>query len=1008
MRAKRFLAGLLAVVMLLSLCVTTTVAAGTDYTAGLTVTKVDDNKLSVSCDAGPADASVTIQGAQTFIVAFDLTVLKPLLKNGTTEATITTTPASVAMPSYKWENPTTLNEWEVKIYAYKSADGNTGFLIIQPGNEETATLSSTVSLAKFYLGFQTGKTYADVTKDTIRFATSDELKDMASDKALKFNDGNATYAWSNGGTGDTLTITPTVTASGFDFAIPAPPHEHAWDTSVWSGDATHHWHNCTADGCTAADSEKNGYDVHNYNQERTDAKYLKTAGNCKTPAEYYKSCICGAFVKDDANIFTVKVDTPHTGTEVWESKDANTHVQKWSCCGKIVTEENHTPGADGVCTKCNAGCAHADLTMTVAKPASCTEDGNNAYWICNVCHKVFKDNSGSADLTQETTVEAETLAKSHDFEANVPEKPATCETAGTKAYRHCKACDKNFEINSDNEIIDINSPPLNHSVIKFNQVDADCENTGTKEHWVCQRPGCGAKFWDKDMTQKIENANELIISASTTHAALELKHDSNNHWYNCTKCGAIEINKEAHDKAAQEATCKKLNKCSVCGQEWGTLDSSKHENAEAEWVQTATKHKKVWKCCDAVVVNETAHSWNENGKCTECGYQCIHIGGNATCETKAVCDNCGKSYGDYADHKLTHHPAVAATCVAKGNVEYWSCSDCNKNYNSATGGNVVAKIETAIDSNNHTGKNHLVAKGNGTHDVVCECGTVIRNEACSGGTASCTEKAECSVCHQKYGDLAAHTYTKGQYKTVETKGSIKVERLICDVCGNTAIEGTTEHPLYRASISLDMILKVVKASDGTNAVPAGKVFGYTITTEPTIAGLPTAFNFAATKGGDETITQAHLFACSDKEDAEAIKALKDLLGRTWTIKQTTASADGWTVDGTVYTLTFAVTDQNVVTPTITKVVKETKTEIDPATNKVQSIEFTNTYKSTSTTPGGNGGTGGGFPFKDSNKTNNTGKVESQKTFDGGIALYVGLSVLSLTGSALVIRKKKEF
>ena len=36
------------------------------------------------------------------------------------------------------------------------------------------------------------------------------------------------------------------------------------------------------------------------------------------------------------------------------------------------------------------------------------------------------------------------------------------------------------------------------------------------------------------------------------------------------------------------------------------------------------------------------------------------------------------------------------------------------------------------------------------------------------------------------------------------------------------------------------------------------------------------------------------------------------------------------------------------------------------------------------------------------------KIESGKTFDAGIAMYVGLGILSVTGSAMVIRKKKEF
>lgn len=52
-----------------------------------------------------------------------------------------------------------------------------------------------------------------------------------------------------------------------------------------------------------------------------------------------------------------------------------------------------------------------------------------------------------------------------------------------------------------------------------------------------------------------------------------------------------------------------------------------------------------------------------------------------------------------------------------------------------------------------------------------------------------------------------------------------------------------------------------------------------------------------------------------------------------------------------------------------------------------------------------GGTGGGFPFKDSNKTT-TPTVSSAKTFDAGAAMYAGLAILSLTGSAMVIRKKE--
>ena len=53
-------------------------------------------------------------------------------------------------------------------------------------------------------------------------------------------------------------------------------------------------------------------------------------------------------------------------------------------------------------------------------------------------------------------------------------------------------------------------------------------------------------------------------------------------------------------------------------------------------------------------------------------------------------------------------------------------------------------------------------------------------------------------------------------------------------------------------------------------------------------------------------------------------------------------------------------------------------------------------------------TSGGSNGSSDTTTKDNGKtVQSGKTFDGGIALYVGLSVLSATGSALVITKKKR-
>lgn len=63
---------------------------------------------------------------------------------------------------------------------------------------------------------------------------------------------------------------------------------------------------------------------------------------------------------------------------------------------------------------------------------------------------------------------------------------------------------------------------------------------------------------------------------------------------------------------------------------------------------------------------------------------------------------------------------------------------------------------------------------------------------------------------------------------------------------------------------------------------------------------------------------------------------------------------------------------------------------------------------TGTTTGTNPNAKNPYEKNDTTKKDDGKKVESGKTFDAGIALYVGLSVLSVTGGALVIGKKKEF
>ena len=74
-----------------------------------------------------------------------------------------------------------------------------------------------------------------------------------------------------------------------------------------------------------------------------------------------------------------------------------------------------------------------------------------------------------------------------------------------------------------------------------------------------------------------------------------------------------------------------------------------------------------------------------------------HTGGKATCTEKAVCEVCGKAYGepDPKNHTdLKHVPAKAATEDAEGNIEYWHCEGCNKYYSDKDGTKEIKKADT--------------------------------------------------------------------------------------------------------------------------------------------------------------------------------------------------------------------------------------------------------------------------------------------------------------------------
>ena len=110
-----------------------------------------------------------------------------------------------------------------------------------------------------------------------------------------------------------------------------------------------------------------------------------------------------------------------------------------------------------------------------------------------------------------------------------------------------------------------------------------------------------------------------------------------------------------------------------------------------------------------VTVNDghTYGEWVSNGdgthtrQCTVDGCNGLETkdcsGGKATCAEKAVCEVCGKAYGepDPKNHTdLKYIPAKAATEDSEGNIEYWYCEGCNQYYSDKDGTKEIKKANT--------------------------------------------------------------------------------------------------------------------------------------------------------------------------------------------------------------------------------------------------------------------------------------------------------------------------
>ena len=153
---------------------------------------------------------------------------------------------------------------------------------------------------------------------------------------------------------------------------------------------------------------------HSFTEKIEDAAHYVagTGTDCQSVKKYYYDCaycnLIGTATWDSTTY------GPHNYAATW-SNDADGHWHECSLCHGKKDNAAHTPGAAATettpqkCTECEyiitpaLGHTHR-MTSVAENPATCTEDGNTAYYVCSGCSKWFADAAGNEEITDHSSV----------------------------------------------------------------------------------------------------------------------------------------------------------------------------------------------------------------------------------------------------------------------------------------------------------------------------------------------------------------------------------------------------------------------------------------------------------------------------------------------------------------------------------------------------------------------------------------------------------------------------
>ena len=506
--------------------------------------------------------------------------------------------------------------------------------------------------------------------------------------------------------------------------------------------AAHEYRNACDGNCMNCYEETNPGAAHKLvHVEAKEPVDCQTAGNI----EYWTCEYCNACWLDaNGRYFTNAMRVRRYGDCVSDSPACVDGACKYCTLPVAATEDHaYAYACDAHCMNCfeltNPDAAHT-MTYVEAKAATCTENGNIAYYTCEHCGGCWdNENATGMPLNKRMIV-----------------IPAAC-TYDDNCDSTCNICGEERQA------------PHTLTYVEA-KVPTNCQEIGHDEYWECA--DCGACFGDAEASSQINPAwmyytGEHVRPEGSIVCAV----------VKCEVCGEDSYG-ESCDRGdapvCQDAPC--VNCGEICFG-WGCNYNTGDEEVPlplcqpGDCVYCGTHYEKLYDCENG--------SWapcSEDGECSYgCGKQYPATGKHEVDDPcagglcwlcwneiepvheyfypcDATCMNCYELTNPDAAHTMTYVEAKAATCTANGNIAYYTCEHCGGCWDNEAG--------TGMPLNKK-----MVVTPMAEHTYFYPC------------------DANCMVCYELTNPDAAHTMTYVEAKAATCTENGNIAYYTCEHCG---------------------------------------------------------------------------------------------------------------------------------------------------------------------------------------------------------------------------------